>query len=421
MNPTADISTDVQRARECFFGGGSVDTGLLRGSILDSWRRSRESDVDPERVDLPFVREPNTDSPFLRAAAPVLRRLSDDLAAQSIAVVLTSVDGVVLDRLTADRALMNAMDGMRLEPGAGCGEDLVGTNAVGTTLRTERPTFLGEGEHYLHSLGALACAGAPIRHPLTRRVIGVIDLTCWADRSSPLLSVLANGASSHIEDRMCALASETEAALLEIYRRECRRNALGVMAVGGDVVVMNQYLRRKLDVPDRLALTEHANDLCRTGAVDTLVASLPSGLSTKVVAVERVISRGCLHGIVAHVQPQAVATLDPAPQAHARDRVLEFLRRNLADPGLDADRVAEACAVSRRTLYRILGKEGVTSQLRRMRIERAMQMLLDEPQLPVGRVGAACGFDSESGFHRAFRATTGQTPGEYRQLGTPGK
>ena len=104
-----------------------------------------------------------------------------------------------------------------------------------------------------------------------------------------------------------------------------------------------------------------------------------------------------------------------AASALARERVLEFLRRNLADPSLDADAVAAACHVSRRTLYRILGTEGVATRLRRMRIEQAQAMLLREPGRPVAAVGFACGFDSESGFHRAFRTAAGMTPGDYRK------
>jgi AraC-like DNA-binding protein len=108
-----------------------------------------------------------------------------------------------------------------------------------------------------------------------------------------------------------------------------------------------------------------------------------------------------------------------AAEALACERVLDFLRRNLADPRLDAATVAKACHVSRRTLYRMLGDEGVAARLRRMRIERAQVMLLHEPERPVALVGFACGFDSESGFHRAFRATTGITPGEYRKAWHP--
>lgn len=110
--------------------------------------------------------------------------------------------------------------------------------------------------------------------------------------------------------------------------------------------------------------------------------------------------------------------------AVTRQRVMDFLRGNIADPGLDADVVARACNVSRRTLYRIVGDEGVGALVRRMRIERAKALLLEDPTRPVVAIAAACGFDSESGFHRAFRAATGQTPGAYRiatQIGMPGQ
>jgi len=112
------------------------------------------------------------------------------------------------------------------------------------------------------------------------------------------------------------------------------------------------------------------------------------------------------------------ARTDPGPdaaEALGRERVLDFLRRNLADPHLDAESVARACQASRRTLYRMFGEEGVAARLRRMRIERAQIMLLAEPARPVAVIGYACGFESESGFHRAFRAAVGMTPGEYRK------
>jgi AraC-like DNA-binding protein len=122
-------------------------------------------------------------------------------------------------------------------------------------------------------------------------------------------------------------------------------------------------------------------------------------------------------GLLSAAAASAAGT-EPGPAASAalaRERVLDFLRRNLADPTLDADAVATACHVSRRTLYRILGPEGVATRLRRMRIEQAQAMLLREPGRPVASVGFACGFDSESGFHRAFRTAAGLSPGDYRK------
>jgi AraC-like DNA-binding protein len=108
-----------------------------------------------------------------------------------------------------------------------------------------------------------------------------------------------------------------------------------------------------------------------------------------------------------------------AADALARQRVSDFLHRNFADPWLDARAVAHACNVSRRSLYRLVGADGVAAQLRRVRIQRAKQMLIRDPQRPIASVAAACGFESESGFHRAFREATGQTPGDYREAIPP--
>jgi len=117
--------------------------------------------------------------------------------------------------------------------------------------------------------------------------------------------------------------------------------------------------------------------------------------------------------------------LAPTPrsvEALTREAVLEFLGRNLADPALDAAAVAKACHVSRRTLYRMVGDEGIAARLRRLRIERAKALLLTNDDRPIGSVAAACGFETESGFHRAFRSATGETPAEYRRRhGTPGQ
>lgn len=104
-----------------------------------------------------------------------------------------------------------------------------------------------------------------------------------------------------------------------------------------------------------------------------------------------------------------------AADAMARQQVLDFMRARLADPQLDAGTIAIGCHVSRRTLYRIMGPDGVARVLRQLRLEQARQLLLSHPDRCVGAVAAACGFESESGFYRAFRSATGMTPAEYRQ------
>jgi sigma-54 dependent transcriptional regulator, acetoin dehydrogenase operon transcriptional activator AcoR len=116
MRSPASCTTEVERVREKFLTVGSVDAvrsvdeDILRPSVLDSWRRSQVLRVHPDRVELPYVREPNRGSRLARAAGPVLQRVADDLAAQAVGVLLTSTNGVVLERTAPEVSILNAWD-----------------------------------------------------------------------------------------------------------------------------------------------------------------------------------------------------------------------------------------------------------------------------------------------------------------------
>lgn len=100
--------------------------------------------------------------------------------------------------------------------------------------------------------------------------------------------------------------------------------------------------------------------------------------------------------------------------ALTRQRITDFLQQNLTDSSITASDVARFCNVSRRSLYRLVGGDGVAGRLRRLRVERSRLLLTTDVDRPVAAIGAACGFDSESGFYRAFKQVTGETPSAYR-------
>lgn len=298
MSSQVGGAAELERARENFLSVGSldavhsVDGNMLQPIVLDSWRRSEALRVHPDRVELPYVREPNTGSRLARAAAPVLRRVTDDLAAQAVGVVLASTDGVVVERSAAEVSILDALDTVSLVPGYSLAEEVAGTNGIGTPLVTGRPAFIGGGEHYVAMFTGFACAGSPIRDPITRRVIGAVNLSCLADESDPLLLALATSASRHIEDRLRVVAHEGETALLEAYLQQARRSSSGVLAIGGDVVLMNPYLRRMLDGNEQTALLEHASDLLTSTLSGTALAVLASGHTAKITAADRSIHGG---------------------------------------------------------------------------------------------------------------------------------
>jgi signal transduction histidine kinase len=307
MSSGAAASGGVRWAREQFLSAGCLDEDSPRRDVLDSWRRSRALGIHPDRFELPFVGEPKSDSPLTEAAAPVLDRITADLTAQAVSVILTSADGVVLQRVASDATIMKALDTVQLAPGYSYAEEFVGTNGIGTALESGHPTFIRGEEHYVGTLGRLACAGSPIRDALTRKIIGVIDLTCWAGESDPLLFALAKSAGSQIEERMSALTHESETALLDAYLQQTSRFPLGVLAIGGEVVLMNRHLRETLDANDQIALVEQASDLLPSALARTVLAVLPSGNTVKIAVVERTSTRGGRTNAVFHVHVAADA------------------------------------------------------------------------------------------------------------------
>jgi AraC-like DNA-binding protein len=122
--------------------------------------------------------------------------------------------------------------------------------------------------------------------------------------------------------------------------------------------------------------------------------------------------------------PHAVGLLDSAlgwaaakpvsNLAVTRERIHRFVYSHASDPDLDVATVAAACGISRRTLFRALADEPLGTLLRRLRVNRAQQLLLAAPRRSLAMVAHDSGFGGEAQLHRAFRAVTGTTPAAYR-------
>jgi AraC-like DNA-binding protein len=120
---------------------------------------------------------------------------------------------------------------------------------------------------------------------------------------------------------------------------------------------------------------------------------------------------GAALGMVAGVGPS-----EPDARELARARVLEYLRTNFVDPQLDADSVAHACHISRRSLFRLFTDAplSLADELRRIRVDHACRLVRARPSLPVADLAAASGFAGETQLYRAFRTVLGTTLTAYR-------
>jgi sigma-54 dependent transcriptional regulator, acetoin dehydrogenase operon transcriptional activator AcoR len=304
----------LAEARERFLAAEPVDQNAVRKPILASWWRSRQWHVAADHIELDYLRDPDLEGTLARTADPVLRHLHEQLDGQPISIILTDAAGVVLTRLTADPDLERHLDGVKLAPGFSYAEERVGTNGIGTALESGGPAHVFGHEHYAEHLEGLACAGVPIHDPVSGKTVGVIDLTCWRKNADPLLISLVKATGDQIAQALLAAGSSRDLHLLQEYVRACRRTGGIVLALGNDVVMLNDHARQVLDPADQSALIGHATEALTRQNPGAVTVDLPSGVVARMFC-RRISADGPFADGVVHVKLMAAAVV--APEAPA--------------------------------------------------------------------------------------------------------
>jgi transcriptional regulator of acetoin/glycerol metabolism len=307
----------LAEARVRFLSAEPVDQNAVRKPILASWWRSRQWNVAADHIELDYLRDPDLEGTLARTADPVLRHLHEQLDGQPISIILTDAAGVVLTRLTADHDLERHLDGVKLAPGFSYAEERVGTNGIGTALESGGPAHVFGHEHYAEHLEGLACAGVPIHDPVSGKTVGVIDLTCWRKNADPLLISLVKATGDQIAQALLAAGSSRDLHLLQEYVRACRRTGGIVLALGNDVVMLNDHARQLLDPADQSALIGHATEALARPSPGAVTVDLPSGVVARMFSRRISGDRPFADGVV-HVKLVAAAVTVPempAPRA----------------------------------------------------------------------------------------------------------
>jgi len=194
--PASETGAPAARWADPHQGGQHV----VRQDILTSWQRCVVAGLSPDRFEVPYQADVDDDGPLRWAAAPVLDQVADELEGTGVGLLLTDVRGQVVDRRAADPGILARLDHIELAPGFLYGEDLIGTNAIGTAITQQGPSVVTGAEHFADALAPMACAAVPVTDG-AGQMIGVIDLTCTAESFSPMLLPFAKHAAGEIGQR----------------------------------------------------------------------------------------------------------------------------------------------------------------------------------------------------------------------------
>jgi len=208
--------------------------------LLASWQRSEEYGVSLEGVEPVFT---GTDglsaghgSLFYECGVEVLQDLQQTLGDEPVSMMLTDAEGVVVNRVSGDHALLRALDAVHLAPGFGYSERDVGTNGLGLALADRTPTLVRADQHYAIGLQTFTCAAVPVLDPGSGRVEGSVNLTTWASSSAELLLALARSAAGSTAALMLARSTGRRPRTMprgRVFRVEVPRPQPGSATVRG--------------------------------------------------------------------------------------------------------------------------------------------------------------------------------------------
>jgi len=356
----------MPQAREHFLGTGEVPEGV-RDVIARSWERSLRAQVDPETPNLPFVPDIDGHSVLAEAATPVARSLLEEIADPSAAIVLSNQDGCVIRRWLGSEELGSHFDSSSGGPGFVYAESVAGTNAIGTTLEDAHPVVISGHEFFSSMFHSLAAVGAPILHPATGRVEGVLDMVCRIERRSPMMGPLIGRAARETAERLLSGYAAADRALLDgFFRIERRGPRRATVAVNSRLLITNRPAGDMMAPLDQPLLWEEAQramrDRLKTIAVD-LGGERP--VTVKVTGIE---DGGSKVGAVVELIPDRARPADEdgegsggrrrvAPDPKRIDRVLE---RAVGGGELWRDAVEHSLlALGERRRVALLGESGV--------------------------------------------------------------
>lgn len=260
---------------------GSTPPVAPRPVIGASWRRLRDSGLDPSAApDVALLDGAGIERARARSGlAPLLPLLRERLlpVARDAGQVLVVGDAAcrVLWREGGPQVRRRA-DRLGFVEGSCWDEDVVGTNAIGTSVVVRAPLQVHAAEHYAEGHQPWTCAAAPLRDPVTGRVLGVVDLSGPASTVHPGTIALVDAVAALAGHELRAAHARHVERLRTLAAPLLARLGGPALAVGADGCTA---AATGLAAPERVVLPEevHAGAVWVPGLGRCAVEPLPGG------------------------------------------------------------------------------------------------------------------------------------------------
>ena len=260
----------------------------VRSVIYQSWVRSNTTGVKPEQFAAPSLERntPITKSTYdhaelRRATRASLLQIGELLSGAEAMLILTDANGVILETV-GDNSTLTKASKINLSVGGLWSEDDSGTNGIGTALWAGEPVYVHGEEHFCEGMKAWSCAAAPIRDPIDRVIIGVINLSgltrIFQKHNSAFAATVARDIEVALEHQQARLNMRLIKAINDQSTPSSNESTHGLAVVDRfGRLIFNRNSGLALDQSDRdLGLGTRFLDLRDGLSEDRILAALPA-------------------------------------------------------------------------------------------------------------------------------------------------
>jgi len=156
----------------------------------------------------------------------------------------------VLWRWVSERSIGAELDEARMFEGASFREERVGTNGIGTALESRQLAEVIGADHFVEAFHPWACVAAPVMHPITRRIVGAVNVTCFETDANQFLRAMTRSLADNVGGRLVESAAPSERALLDAF-------VVGRRRTTAPVVVLNDRMMIADDAAGTWGLEHH--------------------------------------------------------------------------------------------------------------------------------------------------------------------
>lgn len=233
--PRPEHDDQVLAARESVLKGAEIPASVLRHPVGDSWRRCLDKIVNPtlryapepvNQAQLETIRD--SQARLLDISTEAMAVANQFLAQTGTIIVLADSSGMIIET-GGDPQTLRSAEHIHLLPGSPWGEDICGTNAIGTALMLERPVQVHAGEHFCEGIQRWTCSATVIRDPSDGHILGVLSVSGGSKTYNRHTLALAVSTAERIELALANQEAKTSYRLLDASLDLWRERGDGIM------------------------------------------------------------------------------------------------------------------------------------------------------------------------------------------------